>query len=178
MVSLSEFRVLVLFLDFYPYLGYHGRSRLAGTSKGGNRLATNAPVAREVASNPWGKIVYFEEWKTLQLEWLPSSKDMSDEQVKETLQLFADAGNRLRAPYLLVDVMKFGRGFTDEINAWRAEHIIPAYNSAGVRKMAFLAPEPYPETFEKGFKPAKEPGATFPTGWFSDRDNLTKWLGS
>lgn len=141
-------------------------------------MATNAPVAKQIASNPWGKIVYFDEWKTLQLEWLPLSKDMSDEQVKETLQLFANAGKELRPNYLLVDVMQFGRGFTDEINAWRDANIIPAYNSAGVQKMAFLAPEQFPQTFEKGFKPANEPGATFPTGWFSDRDNLYKWLGS
>ena len=96
-------------------------------------MATNASVAREVASNPWSKIVYFDDSKRLLLEWLPASKDMTDEQVKETLQLFIDANQRLRAPYLVVDIMRFGRGFTDEINAWRAEHIIPAYNAAGVR---------------------------------------------
>lgn len=141
-------------------------------------MAANTPVAREVANNAWGKIVYFDENKTLQLEWLPMSKEMSDEQVKETLQLFADAGMELRPNYLLVDVMQFGRGFTDEINAWRDAKIIPAYNSAGVKKMAFLAPKQFPQTFEKGFKPENEPGATFPTGWFSQRDNLFKWLRS
>jgi hypothetical protein len=139
-------------------------------------MATNTPVAKEVASNPWSKIAYLEEWKTLQLEWLPASKGMSDAQVKETLQSFADACKDLRPRYLLVDVLRFYRGFTDEINAWRDANIIPAYNSAGVEKMAFLAPNDYPQTFEKGAQPANEPGATFPTGWFSDRDNLYRWL--
>ena len=140
-------------------------------------MAMNAPVTREVASNPWAKIVYFDEWKTLELQWLPLSKDMSDDQVKDTLQLFADACKELRPPYLLVDVLQFHRGFTDDINAWRDANIIPVYNSSGVRKMAFLAPEQFPQTFEKGYQPANEPLATFPTGWFSERHNLDRWLG-
>jgi len=141
-------------------------------------MATNAPVAREVASTPWGKIVYFEESKRLLLTWLPASKDMSDEQVKETLQLFADAGKELRPPYMVVDIRQFGRGFTDEINKWRDAKIIPAYNSSGIRKMAFLVPKENPYSVEKGSQPANEPLATFPTGWFSNPDNLDKWLAS
>jgi len=141
-------------------------------------MATNAPVAKEVASTPWSKILYFDESKTLLLKWLPASKDMSDEQVKETVQLFADAGKDLRPPYMMVDITQFGRGFTDEINRWRDAKIIPLYNSSGIRKMAFLVPDESPYSFEKGSKPANEPLATFPTGWFSNRDNLDKWLGS
>jgi hypothetical protein len=141
-------------------------------------MGTNAPVAKEVASTPWGKIVYFDESKRLLLTWLPASKDMSDEQVKETLRLFADAGKELRPLYMVVDITQFGRGFTDEINRWRDARIIPVYNSSGIRKMAFLVPEENPYSFEKGSKPANEPLATFPTGWFSTRDNLDKWLAS
>ena len=141
-------------------------------------MSADARAGREVAGNQWSKIVYFGDSKTLLLEWLPSSKEMSDGAVKQTLEQFADAGEELRPSYLLVDVMHFGRGFTDEINAWRDVRIIPAYNAAGVQKMAFLAPEQFPQTFEKGFRPENEPGAKFPTGWFSNRDNLDQWLRS
>lgn len=141
-------------------------------------MAMDASVAREVASNPWSKILYFDDSKTVLLKWLPASKDMSDDQVKESVQLFADAGKDLRPHYMLIDITEFGRSFTDEINKWRDANIIPIYNASGFRKMAFLVPIEFPYSFEKGAEPANEPLATFPTGWFSNRDNLDQWLRS
>jgi hypothetical protein len=47
----------------------------------------------EVARNQWGVVFNHEQWRTLELGWLPSTNEMSDEGFKETLELFAAEGS-------------------------------------------------------------------------------------
>jgi len=130
----------------------------------------------EVARNGWGVIVNHEPWHTLELRWLPTTRDMTDEGFKETLDLLAGAGERLRQPFMLIDATEFHHQLGEGVLAWRDEHIIPRYNSAGVTRFAFLVPEGAPGTVESGATPAVEGGATFPTGWFSTRERAYQWL--
>jgi hypothetical protein len=130
----------------------------------------------EVAGNEWGKVLHHERWQTVELRWLPTTRDMSDEGFKESLELLAGAGERLRPQFMLIDATEFHHDFGEGVMAWRDEHIIPRYGSAGVTKFAFLVPEGAPGTVELGGVPAVEGPATFPTGWFSTRERAYRWL--
>src|ERR1700694_1148068 len=134
-------------------------------------MATDPAAPTVVETNTWAELLWHEHWKTLELKWLTSSDDMTDEQVKETLQLFADSGEKLRPTYMMINALDFHRGFTDEINVWRTANIIPAYNRAGVKRFALVPPAGYPATVESGAAPAAEPGADFITGWFATLDH-------
>jgi hypothetical protein len=130
----------------------------------------------EVARNQWGVILSHERWRTLELSWLRSTSEMSDEGFKETLDLFAAEGERAKPTYMIIDATEFDHKLGDGVLAWRDEEIIPRYNAAGVKKFAFLWPEGTPGTVESGGTPKPEGSATFPTGWFTGRERAYTWL--
>lgn len=130
----------------------------------------------EVARNSWGVIFNHERWRTVELRWLPTTRDMTDEGFKETLELLASAGERLRPQYMLIDATEFQHQLGEGVLAWRDENITPRYSSAGVTKFAFLVPDGAPGTVESGGPPSVEGRATFPTGWFSTRERAYQWL--
>ena len=105
----------------------------------------------EVASTEYGVIVHHDEWNSLELKWLPTTKDATE----------------------------FLHRWTDDMMAWRDKEIIPHYNAGGVTKFAFIAGQsvPFP-TVESGADPAPEGPATFPTGWFASRDRAYQWLAT
>ena len=133
---------------------------------------------QQLAANEWGTITYYSQWDTLELTWSPDTRSMGDEGFRETLQLLADQGLKVRPRFMIIDATQFFHTLGEGVLAWRDEHIVPLYNEAGVQKFAFLAPPSAPGTVEKGGVPAPDGPATFPTAWFETRDRLYKWLTS
>jgi hypothetical protein len=130
----------------------------------------------EMTRNDWGVILEHRQWQTVELRWLPSTREMTDEGFKATLELLAEAGERVHPRFMLIDAYEFHHEFGDGVMAWREENVIPRYSSAGVAKFAFLVPEGAPGTVESGGTPIVEGPATFPTGWFSTRERAYQWL--
>ena len=108
--------------------------------------------------------------------WFPSTRDMADRGFKETIQLLASEGERLRPMYMFIDATQFFHQLGEGVLDWRDEHVIPRYSEAGVTRFAFLVPEGSPNTVESGAEPRVEGRATFPTGWFSTRAKAHAWL--
>jgi hypothetical protein len=130
----------------------------------------------EVARNQWGVVLDYEQWRTLELTWLTSTSEMSDDGFKETLELFAAEGQRVKPRYMIIDATEFQHELGEGVLEWRDREIIPQYNAAGVRKFAFLWPESMPGTVESGGTPKPEGPANFPTGWFTARERAYEWL--
>jgi hypothetical protein len=135
-------------------------------------------MSTEVASTEYGVIIDHDEWNTLELKWLPATKDATEAQARDTMALFAAETEKLRPRFLIVDTTEFLHRWADDMMAWRDKEIIPRYNAGGVAKFAFIAGEgiPFP-TVESGARPAPEGPATFPTGWFKTREAACQWLG-
>ena len=133
----------------------------------------------EVASTEYGVISYHDEWNTLELKWLPATKNATEAQARDTMVLFAAETEKRKPRFLIVDTTEFFHRWADDMMAWRDKEIIPQYNAGGVTKFAFIAGEgvPFP-TVESGADPAPEGPATFPTGWFASRDRAYQWLAS
>jgi hypothetical protein len=125
----------------------------------------------------YAEIIHHDTWSTLELKWLPTSKDASEAQAREAMTLFATRTEKLKPRFLIVDTTEFLHRWADDMMAWRDKEIIPLYNAGGVTKFAFIAGEgvPFP-TVESGAHPAPEGPATFPTGWFITRDWAYRWL--
>jgi hypothetical protein len=101
---------------------------------------------------------------------------MTDDDFKRSMQRYAELAGAHSTPYLLVDVTKFRHTMGEGIGAWRDEHIIPAYNAAAVKKLAFLFPARARGTVEEGNAPANEPPGEFPTGYFTERRRILAWF--
>jgi hypothetical protein len=134
------------------------------------------PQQQPVASNEWGTITYHDQWKTMELKWEQTTRSMSDEGFRQTLQLLADEGLRLHPAFIIIDATEFFHAVAESTFVWRNEHIIPLYNQAGIQKFAFLVTARAPGTVEKGAEPAPDGPADFPTAWFESRDRLYVWL--
>jgi hypothetical protein len=133
---------------------------------------------QQVASNEWATLTYYPDWKTLELKWAATTRSMGDDGFRQTLQLLADEGLKLRPACMIVDATEFFHPVAQGTFAWRDEQIIPLYNQAGVQKFAFLTTSAMPRTVEKGAEPAPDGPATFPTAWFETRDRLYAWLSA
>jgi hypothetical protein len=133
---------------------------------------------QELAITEWGTITYHPQWNTLELTWSPNTKSMGDEGFRQTLQLLAEQGLKVRPRFMIVDATQFFHTLAEGTLAWRDEHIVPLYNEAGVEKFAFLVTPAFPGTVEKGGVPAPDGPAAFPTGWFETKDRMYAWLTS
>ena len=134
-------------------------------------------MAIELNRDEYGVIRRYREDGILELEWLEASANMTDDDFKRSMQRYAELAGEHPTPYLLVDVTKFRHSMGESVGAWRDEHIIPAYNAAGVKKFAFLLPAGAPGTVEEGNTPAKEPPGEFPIGYFTERRGIVEWFG-
>lgn len=133
-------------------------------------------MATEFHRDDYGVIRHHSEDGILELEWLEASASMTDDDFKRSMQRYAELAGEHSTPYLLVDVRNFRHSMGKGVGAWRDEHVIPAYNAAGVRKFAFLLPAGAPGTVEEGNPPAPEPPGEFPTGYFTRRVSISEWF--
>src|SRR5262245_19147238 len=86
-------------------------------------------MAVELARNPWG-IVSQQQEGILELRWLPSTAEMTDDDFKATLELFAEQAERAGPPFLLIDATDFQHRFGEGVMAWRDRQINPRYNAS------------------------------------------------
>jgi len=154
-------------------------SKKRGRAAGGDHVSGvhDRAVAAETARNEWGEVFYHAREAILELRWLASTADMSDDGFKATLELFADEAERVRVPALLIDTTEFGHRPGPDAMKWRDREIIPRYNAAAVTRFAFHVPEGFPGAVEAGGEPVVSAPATFPTAWFTDREHAVDWLG-
>jgi hypothetical protein len=141
------------------------------------RIDGTAMPEQIVATDRWGQIIFYDEWNSLELKWLPSTAEAADTDLKTTMEVFAREGVDRRPHTLIVDTTEFRHAWGDGMMQWRDAEIIPRYNEAGVAKFAFIANQNCPgPTVEVGATPAPEGPANFPTGWFKTREAAYQWL--
>lgn len=131
-------------------------------------------MSTELYRDEFGTIAHDKERSVLELDWSERTSSMTDDDFRGWLERYTAFGEVHRPAYLLIDGRRFRHRFGNELASWRTEHIIPRYNAAGVRKLAFLLPKEFlPDT-----KPAPEAGAVFPTGYFDTREQVNEWFGA
>jgi hypothetical protein len=112
-----------------------------------------------------------ERSRTVELEWKEATAAMSADDFKSALQHLAAHISEQGADATLVDVRRFRFRMTPELDGWRLEHIIPAYNEAGLARFAYLLPPGVP------YRPsAGGDAARFETGYFERIDEARDWL--
>jgi hypothetical protein len=132
-----------------------------------------------VVQDRWSQMIFYDEWSSLELKWLPTTADASDADLRATMEAFANESVSRRPRTLIVDTTDFRHQWDDGMMQWRDAQIIPRYNQSGVSKFAFIASPNYPgPTVEDGATPGPDGPANFPTGWFKSRDAAYQWLAT
>ena len=72
---------------------------------------------------------------------------------------------------LLIDIRQFMHQPTEDVVAYRKEHVIPLYNEAGIRRMAFLFPGENPGQANQ------DPGADYEVKRFTSENGALTWAG-
>ena len=139
-------------------------------------------MADEIARYRYGVVWEHDEPDYLELQWLPATASMADEDWMTGLMVLAPEAEAAKAAAILIDATEFRHTFGDREGsmAWRDDRVIPRYNRAGVKKFAFLMPGSFAgPTAESGAEPRVDGRtAEFPTQWFAERDNAVAWLTS
>ena len=131
-------------------------------------------MSSELYRDEFGTITHDREGSVLELVWFEKTASMTDDDFKEWLERYTAFGELHCPAFMVIDGRRFRHRFGAELASWREEHIIPRYNAAGVRKLAFLLPK----QFLPGTQPAPEAGAAFPTGYFDTREQVNEWFGA
>ena len=89
---------------------------------------------------PMYSISYHKPDRLVRLTWLAGTQGMTDQDFKETLEVFAESAIQHRAERLVIDVREFKHRPSAEILTWRDEVTVGKYNQAGVKRLAWVWP--------------------------------------
>ncbi|NQV21097.1 MAG: hypothetical protein HQ511_06750 [Rhodospirillales bacterium] len=128
---------------------------------------------RTLFSDKWGDILDRPDNQCVEILWHATTAEMGEEDFRVFLEKYADCVEACGRPGGLIDALQFGMDTSKLTPGWRDENIIPRYNSAGMKKFAFIVPEGMPAI---GTAPATEGPANFPTGYYGNRSDALDWL--
>jgi hypothetical protein len=115
-------------------------------------------------------ITWHKPSRLLRLTWLPGTADMTDEDFREALEVFADGAVQHRAERLIIDVREFRHRPSAEILAWRDATTVPKYNRAGAKKQAWIWPGDV-----TGMKPSSD-DRQYEERYFSTERDAVEWI--
>src|SRR5258708_30686649 len=98
----------------------------------------------DVASTEYGVSTHHDDWNTLELKWLPTTKDATEAAARDTMALFAAETEKRKPQFLIVDTTEFLHRCADDMMAWRDKEIIPHYNAGEPLNSAFITREGWP----------------------------------
>jgi hypothetical protein len=122
-------------------------------------------------NNEYWEMTQNEDARAIELHWKAATAAMSAEDFKQALEQLASHIAGTDATGTLVDLREFGFAPTLELDEWRREKIVPAYNAGGLKRFAYLLPPGVED----------RPGGSgdsdaFATDWFDDAGEARSWL--
>ena len=114
-----------------------------------------------------------ESTQSIELDWKPETAQMTAADFQTALERLAKHIGEQHATGTLIDVRTFKFAMTPELDAWRTEKIIPAYNSGGLKRFAYLLPSGAQHRPGDGGE-----AADFQTQYFDDPTTARSWLAS
>jgi phenylpyruvate tautomerase PptA (4-oxalocrotonate tautomerase family) len=117
------------------------------------------------------RILWDEQTRIIRIVWRQETSDMTDEDFKSELTLFAQKVEEKKAPRILVDVSNFRHNPGTGVGEWRLQNISTRYNAAGVERFAFVFPK------DSQIQPNQSSeGERFVTQAFNSHEQAAAWL--
>lgn len=118
-------------------------------------------------AEPVYSINYFKNEKLLELVWLPGTQNMTDQDFKEALLVFADGALQHHSERLVIDMRQFMARPSEQVGEWRDDVIVPMYVKAGVKKIAWVWPGVSADDMGTG--------SSYQQRYFAGRDEAINW---
>ena len=95
---------------------------------------------------------------------------MSDEDLRQTLEVCAESALQHHVKRLVIDVRKFKSRPSKEILAWRDQVTVPKYNRAGAKRQVWIWPG-----HVSSMKPSSD-GREYDERYFSNEHEALAWV--
>ena len=121
-------------------------------------------------ADPLYSVTFTKPLRLARLDWREGTAAMSDEDFRETLQVFAEAALQHKATRLVVDVRLFRYRPSKEILEWRDDVTVAKYNRAGAKRLAWI---------RSGDVPSMKPASlqkSYEDRYFSSEDEALAWV--
>ncbi len=138
-------------------------------------MAPKELQAKQLYEGQFLTILWDTPRRIIGIRWKPTTAEMTDEDFKSALTVFAEHVERTCAEGILVDVADFHYRMGPGVQEWRVKNISTRYSAAGVRRFAFLFPagaEIPPMMNESAA------GESFLTQAFTSQEKAVAWLAS
>ena len=119
---------------------------------------------------PMYSITWHKLEKLLVLTWLGGTEGMTDDDFRETLEVFADGAIAHDADRLVIDVREFKHRPSAEVLAWRDKVTVAKYNEAGIKRQAWIWPGDV-----SSMKPTSE-NKNYAERYFSTEQEAIDWV--
>jgi phenylpyruvate tautomerase PptA (4-oxalocrotonate tautomerase family) len=119
------------------------------------------------------RILWIEQTRIISIVWREATSEMTDEDFKSELTLFANQVEEKKAPRILVDVSGFRHKPGAEVGQWRLKNISTRYNAAGVERFAFVFPK---DSQIQPMANQSSEGEQFQTQAFNSYEQAVAWL--
>jgi hypothetical protein len=136
-------------------------------------MAPKELEAKQLYDDPFLTILWDTPRRIIGIRWKPSTAQMTDEEFKASLTLFAGHVEKMGARGILVDVEDFRHRMGPDVQEWRIKNISPRYAAAGVTRFAFLFP---PSSEIPPMMNQSADGESFATRAFTSQDQAVDWL--
>jgi hypothetical protein len=115
-------------------------------------------------------ITYHKPESLARLTWLAGTEGMTDEDFRETLEVFAESARQHEAKRLIIDVREFKHRPSPAILAWRDQVTVRKYNQGGAKRQAWIWPGDV-----SSMKPSSE-GKSYKEKYCSSEAEALAWV--
>jgi len=127
-----------------------------------------------IDKDKYGHLTHDAAKKSLRMQWLPATIDMTADDLKHSITVIADAVVAHGIESLVVNTRDFHPNpALMEMAAWRKQNIVPKYNKS-LKRFAWLAEAQVPQLPDGG-KIVQGEGEAYQSCWFRDEAEAIAW---
>ena len=128
----------------------------------------------EILKHRFYSILYDRDRNVLTLVWSDDTANMQDADFNDAALQFAKLAKAHSTPHLRIVITEFKHQPSSESMKWREINVLPLYDEAGVRKIAFevgRGGEEFPDKVESGHETRSFETSEEIYEWFSQTDD-------
>lgn len=129
-----------------------------------------------IFENEYMRLNSYEDFNTLEQEFLPASEELFDKFYIEQMIIFLDAVKRLKPAQLMINVLNGGPTMNPEVQNWMQNTLYKELILCGVKRKAYLLGEELVARLSIKQTAEEDPNQDFDYAYFSDRNKAIDWL--
>ena len=109
-------------------------------------------------------------------KWLPTTKDMTDEEYQENMLEFVKLAEAHKPKFHLIESEEFLYGITVDMQEWTNNEIFPRLAAAGIKKIAFTVSSELVAQMSIEQALEEDKAAAFQVKYFDSKEDAVNWF--